>query len=40
MRKILKPQSGTQSGTVVSAKKIPNFNRNWFNKKNLGRNYS
>jgi len=28
MRNILKPQSGTQSGTAVSVKKIVNFSKN------------
>jgi len=28
MRNILKPQSGTQSGTGISAKKIANFSEN------------
>jgi hypothetical protein len=29
MRNILKPQSGTQSGTAFSTEKVANFSENW-----------
>ncbi|EIJ66762.1 hypothetical protein BD31_I0253 [Candidatus Nitrosopumilus salaria BD31] len=34
MRNILKPQSGTQSGTAIPAKKIINFLENWCAEEN------